>query len=526
MTYQYFNRNNSEIYFIRDLLESTYIPTVRIFSKYTNIQPTNKQSVVATYDVDTTPYDVVSSESNLEVYKNETFILDNKVMLCDPNTDAITGKTYTINDSRDVSRYFFGNRYSNITTNYVSNRNYYDTGMHEALGRYLRAYRDFYHIDVMNFYNCFSNRFISSYSLPIPAYITPYVPTLPQYIDVAKNTYPPNDTGQVTTRAKVPNIRRVLRLASLAIEGDSNADGKINFSEYDALINYYDNNEVDTVQPLSLPPYDSAYKVIAFPILFNTNYYIKFYSNNVSNVEYQAVWFNGESPLGAVETSYITKDNYITVVNPITYTYGGASEFVVNIGTNNVHEYTRDRDNNIIKINSDTTVRNALEKQSLLYLFIKFPATIEEPIVVLEQPKFTQAVNNSLLNIPTTEHEQIAFSDTLIDYITGNVISPATMIPQSIHEVQQKISTQTFFDKYGVGGPNCVGSDRDNYRFLPGVFDEGMHKIIYKAFFNQQIPTSDENTLLGSTNGYEDIPDFIGYVDKNVEYLLNQIAFK
>lgn len=61
----------------------------------------------------------------------------------------------------------FGTRVPNLTGNLVSSQNYYSSEVHEQLGRYLRAYRDYYGVDVMGLYNCFSNRLVSRIVLPI-----------------------------------------------------------------------------------------------------------------------------------------------------------------------------------------------------------------------------------------------------------------------------------------------------------------------------------------------------------------------
>ena len=66
-----------------------------------------------------------------------------------------------------------------------------------------------------------------------------------------------------------------------------------------------------------------------------------------------------------------------------------------------------------------------------------------------------------------------------------------------------------------------MGADVPNYKFANGIFDEGMQKIIYKAFFNVGIPETIEGTSKTFyPKGYEKIPNFIGLVDKNVEDLI------
>lgn len=61
----------------------------------------------------------------------------------------------------------FGSRVLNLTYNLTSNQNYYSSEVHEQLGWYLRAYRDYYKVDVMGLYNCFSGRLVSKIVLPV-----------------------------------------------------------------------------------------------------------------------------------------------------------------------------------------------------------------------------------------------------------------------------------------------------------------------------------------------------------------------
>lgn len=71
-----------------------------------------------------------------------------------------------------ISTYVPGNKYLGLTRNIVSESNNYNTELHEQLGNYIRFLRDYYKsefrpFDLMPLYNCFSNRFIDSFSLPI-----------------------------------------------------------------------------------------------------------------------------------------------------------------------------------------------------------------------------------------------------------------------------------------------------------------------------------------------------------------------
>ena len=483
---QYFNTSNSEVDFIKDKLRSEYVPTVRMFNSEVNIQPEFKTSS-SSDEIDSE--NVISNENNYQFFDGENIIYNDTIQVCKENNSEKVNHKY-------VKRYDFGKFYPNITTNFISNKNYYSSELHEYLGRYLRAYRDYYKIDVMNFYNCFSNRFISSYTLPILLYEMPYSLT----------TKAPNSPA-ISDNEKV----------KLGLGGNKN---------------------------------NLQYKLVAFPILFDTKYTVKFYTPSITEVQYQAVWFNGESPLGAVEVNQNKEGFDVTESNtwePKIYTEQMSSTFTICIGSKDAVDIqyseseTEDGSYNQGDLVLNFNEEKALSKQRNLYIFMMFPSDISAPIVVIEQPKFTYALNNELLELPQTEKEQVAFSDVLLEYLTGAVITSADTIHKNVHRIQQKIMQNNFFNKYGVGGPNYANNvDIPNYKFANGIFDEGMHQLIYKAFFDAGVakikdgeiedeegnkrpilkPVLDGTEGAFYPKGYDKIPNFIGYVDKNVEDLI------
>lgn len=396
---QLFNVNTEEASYISNLLKANYAPTVQIFNSEMNLGDKVSSSEGSEESLPT------PIELPAYIPPKETFILDSTLQVNGEN--ALTQFPSTSSDISYVSPYVFGKYYPNITSNYISNKRYYDTELHEYLGRYLRAYRDYYNVDVMNFYNCFSNRFITNYSLPITFNL------------------------------------------------DSDLAG-IKFSAY-----------------------DSRYKVIAFPIEWDREYTIKFYDNNISNIGYQAVYFNGSEPLGYVDSNEVTiigSDNDPTV-------------FKISIPLDDIpskeDEETRNR-----------VLSRRLHLKSLLYLFIQFPSIIEGPIVVLEQPTFTRAINNSLLNLAESTDYQVAFSDRLLEYLTRNVICPSDPIKQNIHLIQKVVERIT----------STAGSYKYILRdHVPGTFDLDLQKAIYYYFYDK-----------------EGTQDFIGFIDKDVEKKLSQ----
>ena len=426
---QYFNHSNSEVEYIKDILRTTYIPTVRMFNTNSDAQPAPTVTTVwggGSSKEEQTVTQVSSRASDSEkakIFSGESIILNNTIQIGVGDEQNAAPKY--------VGKYTFGEWYKNITTNYISNKSYYDYSLHENFGRFLRAYRDYYQVDVMNFYNCFSNRYINSFSLP--------------------------------------------------------------FTDY----------------TMDITPYDDRYRLVAFPVLYDTIYHVLFSQMVVGEVKIQAVYFSNDVPISRAEGSELYPLTYSTYVNKDFYFCIGSKTRIADDG---------------FEVGSEEALlqlqKNRLAKQRLLYVIVQFPQEVSGPIVVLEQPKFTYAINNELLSLSPYETEQVAFSDTLLEYITGNAITNATHPGTSIKNIQNILSSDEFCTRYGVGGSKLIGPDIENYSFASGVFDLGMQHIIYKALFNYGVPISNESSTITYPNGIEKIPNFMGFVDKNVEKIL------
>lgn len=89
------------------------------------------------------------------VIKDFIYIYKKTLLKCEKS--GIFGETAKLNT---VSHYDFGEKYIKFTEKFQSSYQYYDSKTHEWLGKYLRCYRDIYDIDLMPFYNCFSNTYI------------------------------------------------------------------------------------------------------------------------------------------------------------------------------------------------------------------------------------------------------------------------------------------------------------------------------------------------------------------------------
>lgn len=105
------------------------------------------------------------------VYEGAVYIY--KVSLIQCTKQGIIGKDAEyklLQNAMDASgdgsgSYFLGKEYLGRTDHVHSLNSYYDEDTHEALGEYLRCYRDIRGIDLMPFYNCFSYRVATDFIL-------------------------------------------------------------------------------------------------------------------------------------------------------------------------------------------------------------------------------------------------------------------------------------------------------------------------------------------------------------------------
>lgn len=265
----------------------------------------------------------------------------------------------------------FGERLLNQSTNYIPETDYYDTGTHEALGNYLRYVRDFYDVDLMSLYNCFSNHFIGTGSLPI------------------------KEVG-----------------------------GKIVFDDY-----------------------KEQFVTTCFPIKKRATYRIYFKESNTSTIIIQPGLFHNGNLIGSKKFDAVQMH----------------STFFEYKFTDALKDGDRDKP---------------------VYLFIQYSRDTSYPPVITEviDEKSYNALNNTLID---NADGRVAFSDTLLEYLSGNAISPFNTEAWDILKIQ-----------------NMLASLYKDFKYTPGVFDDMMHKYIFNKYSN---------------NG---LHDFLGYVDKNVEELI------
>ena len=139
---QQFYKDTLQSNYIKYILNNSYIPTVPFTSNILHVTKGN-------------------------TYIHEGYFVTAKI------SDAVDAIREDILNNPELydkyfikhSPYVFGAQYYGLTTSYLSNVKGYDPTTHYYLGEYLRAYKAHYNIDLMSYYNCFSNEYIDYLSL-------------------------------------------------------------------------------------------------------------------------------------------------------------------------------------------------------------------------------------------------------------------------------------------------------------------------------------------------------------------------
>lgn len=90
------------------------------------------------------------------IYENQIYIYRSNIIKCNTRGILGNGAKYT-----KIADFVFGRHYPKFTERYSSNSYYYDSKTHEWLGKLLRCYRDINDINLMPFYNCFTEDYQS-----------------------------------------------------------------------------------------------------------------------------------------------------------------------------------------------------------------------------------------------------------------------------------------------------------------------------------------------------------------------------
>lgn len=133
-----FNKVSTTSNFIKQLLNTTYLPVIR------TVRPGDY------------------------IIKGRLYILKCTLLRCTKSGYISITDVYTQDDCARyevVGEYFFGQKNDKLCSNFQSNCEGYDSITHERLGQYLRSLRDMYELNLMPLYNCFSNNIFPNHHI-------------------------------------------------------------------------------------------------------------------------------------------------------------------------------------------------------------------------------------------------------------------------------------------------------------------------------------------------------------------------
>ena len=140
--------NTSDLFtgYLKQLLHDFNLPKIKVYTKkhreYFNKH--NEESA-----------EILSTSQNTELnVRHFPYLKDGQIQ------EYINNKWYNISAKVAAAPkfYTYGQKILNYTKNLKINSNVYDSYTHEYLGDYLRFQRDYYDLNLMSLYNCFSNR--------------------------------------------------------------------------------------------------------------------------------------------------------------------------------------------------------------------------------------------------------------------------------------------------------------------------------------------------------------------------------
>lgn len=106
-------------------------------------------------------------ENGMFVKKDNLYICNNAIYKCNGSgnrsTDQFLNGFLSDNKTRCstyIQPFVLGERYANITTNFIGKTNFYDSETHYHLGEFLRSVRAVDGVDLMPLYNCFNGEYI------------------------------------------------------------------------------------------------------------------------------------------------------------------------------------------------------------------------------------------------------------------------------------------------------------------------------------------------------------------------------
>lgn len=276
---------------------------------------------------------------------------------------------------------------------------FYDSQVHEWLGRYLRAYRDMVGVNLMPFYNCFSGVYTSRFTLNTATYVNSY---------------------QKTRSASLPVIGTKVTVYEAAQSYDTYSQGSDTFNE-----KYVEQDAYKILQiPIKLNrtytiAVDCDSTVRIAPAFINHGHLVKV-KIGTSELSLTDIVIDNVDDQGLINPISVEKTN-TTFLNPFTI-------FINNKNQSTVEGITVEEDIGL-------TYEQLLQRyEKYLYLLIQLPRDNNSSIVVLEGD-YTNlntdkifSLENPSMYAESTEDSHSCTAKVLVNSINSNSISNAPYV--------------------------------------------------------------------------------------------------
>jgi hypothetical protein len=511
-----FSFDNTHIFtgYLKQLLASTYIPDCKIYTRefadYYEKHQVEDPRVVESFD---------TLHENRK-YSRVSYLRDNSLL----------NYFYNIHDGKFEGRpswrrlsktlYMEGESIIGLTKTLKSYGNTYDRKTHEYLGEYLRFVRDYYNVNLMSLYNCFSNRIINNLYFSADATSIGFK----QNDGTTKiQKYPKLEFSSYDSRYKIYALPvKLFSTYTIAIDSaqgvelfcgfyNTKLDGsrrasnliqrtyrkinKTNFNRpfvYDALDSCYWNFSVDTAD---IKDIDS--KKAKFETAFLTDYFITRW--DILEKESDLKLFI-KVPSSCKSSITVLEGNYLTF-NDFSYTPAA------------VKKDPKSHKAVIWNYNQNTWVTNFQKNTSKNIIKTINPSTsqVEETIVTQQLPDLNDRVFKPISRIQLLAYntgESYPFADRLVEYLTRSAITSEDEINDNIKRAQKVMESNGYFFK------------------IPGIWEPKMQKIAYDYVMNTGPILAIDDVLVDQGlgkhptlghNTKSTLFDILGYIDKDVE---------
>lgn len=489
-----FNFNNNHIFtgYLKQLLTSVNIPTCKIYTKE-----------FAKYLAQTGKEDprIVESFGTMGINRpttNINYLKNNE--LCSLCYNFENNSTYW--KPQAIFYYDKDKKVPGLTRKLNSLGPTYDTQTHEYLGDFLRFLRDYYNVNLMSLYNCFSNKIYSNIDIKI------------KLNSKTKATSPEDEKIELDSETKATSLE-----------------------EEKTII--FDST-------------DSHFRIYAFPVKLFSKYTIAIDCSQGIELFcglYKDILDSSGKCVDLFNRTY-QKIPQTMFNQPFVYDKLSSNFWTLERELSKVSESTS---NIRILENADSIIRyDLLNREQDLKLFIKIPATCKSSITVLEGDfstyndyrytpcaknlvngqltKWEYQANSNIINFENKKNinnfefkpisklqllafntgESYPFADRLIEYLSGSAITSIDGISDNIKRVQKVMSLNNHYFK------------------IDGIWEKQMQKIAYDYMMNSGPIEYDSNSqmLVDRCRGVHPrvghrsqstLYDILGYIDKDVE---------